>query len=375
MAAPPPATPFEQAKAEFLAGLACQQAGRFEQAAAHYQASLRLLPGRASTLINLAATQLQLQRPRDALASADAALAAEPTAAEAWLHRATALAELGERPLALAAFDRVLAAQPTHAFAWSSRGSLLRELGRLGEAAQAFRQAALHGADPALQAYYLAAVDAPEPAPPQAPAAYVQGLFDSYSDDFEHHLVGTLRYQAPQRLVDGLRAAAPGERFAAALDLGCGTGLCGPLVRPLVDRLVGLDLSARMLERARSRGVYDQLEQADVAAFLAHTAACFDLVLAADVFIYIGDLAPVFAGLSRVMARGVFSFTVEPAPEGSEPVLQPSLRYAHSAAYLQRLAREHGFAWLAMTRGPVRQDQGGDVEGVYVHLRRERAGA
>lgn len=375
MAAPPPANPFEQAKAEFLSGLACQQAGQLEEAVSHYQHSLRLLPGRASTLINLAATQLQLQRPREALAAADAALATEPAAAEAWLHRATALAELGDRPLALAAFDRVLAAQPTHAFAWSSRGTLLRELGRLDEAASAFRQAASHGADPALQAYYLAAVGAPEPAPPQAPATYVQGLFDSYSDDFERHLVGTLRYQAPQRLVDGLRTAVPGERFDAALDLGCGTGLCGPLVRPLVNRLVGLDLSARMLERARSRGVYDQLEQADAAGFLAHTEARFELVLAADVFIYIGDLAPVFAGIARVMTHGVFSFTVEPAPEGDVPVLQPSLRYAHPAGHLQRLARAHGFTPLSMTRGPVRQDQGGDVEGLYVHLRREQTRA
>ena len=121
--------------------------------------------------------------------------------------------------------------------------------------------------------------------------------------------------------------------------------------------------------------MYDQLEQADVAGFLAQTEARFELVLAADVFIYIGDLAPVFAGVSRVMPRGVFSFTVEPAPEGSDFVLQPSLRYAHSPAYLQRLAAAHGFTPLALTRAPVRQDQGGDVEGLYVHLRREQTRA
>jgi predicted TPR repeat methyltransferase len=162
-------------------------------------------------------------------------------------------------------------------------------------------------------------------------------------------------------------------RFVSALDLGCGTGLCGPLVRPLAERLTGVDLSARMIEKARSLAVYDRLEQGDVIEFLeGNGGERWDLVLAADVFIYVGDLEPVFARLERAMAEGVFCFSVESlASEGDEMRLLPSLRYAHSEPYLERLAARHGFAVAVMKHAPVREDQGEVIEGLYVILRRK----
>ena len=188
-------------------------------------------------------------------------------------------------------------------------------------------------------AFYLASVEAGA-APATAPAAYVAGLFDSYADEFDSHLVGALRYQAHRQLVDQLVATCGGgARFRSALDLGCGTGLCGPLVRPMAARLTGVDLSARMIEKARSLGVYDRLEQGDIIEFLDGSEDRWDLVLAADVFIYVGDLEPVFARLERAMAEGVFCFSVESLEgDGAGLRLLPSLRYAHSEAYLERLA-------------------------------------
>lgn len=363
--------PFEQAKAHFFAALGRQQAGDFAQAERHYQASLVLVPGRASTLINLAAVQLRLARPADALQSADAALAAERDSVDALLHRATALAQLGRPDEALAAFQRLLAIDPRHVAAWSGSGTLLREMQRLDEAAHAFREALRHGAEGDLHDFYLASVEAGA-APPTAPKAYVAGLFDSYADEFDSHLVGELRYQAHRQLVDRLVATSGGDaRYESALDLGCGTGLCGPLVRPMVGRLTGVDLSARMLDKARELGVYDRLEHADIVEFLARCEERYDLVLAADVFIYVGDLAPVFALLERAMARGMFCFSVE-ALEGEDADLRllPSLRYAHSRSYLVRLAGQHGFEVVAMERAPVREDQREVIEGLYVVLRR-----
>ena len=360
---------FEQAKAHFFAALGRQQAGDLGEAQQLYQASLGLVPGRASTLINLAAVQLRLARPGDALTSADAALAAERDSIDALLHRATALAQLGRADEALAAFQRLLAIDRRHAAAWSGSGTLLRELNRLDEAAHAFREAIEHGADVDLHGFYLASVEAGA-TPPTAPAAYVAGLFDSYADEFDSHLVGALRYQAHRRLVEELVASEGEARYASALDLGCGTGLCGPLVRPMAARLAGVDLSAGMLERARALGVYDRLVHADIVEFLAGDEERYDLVLAADVFIYVGDLEPVFARLARAMAGGVFCFSVEALDDGADLRLLPSLRYAHSPAYLARLAAGHGFEVAAMTPAPVREDQGEVVEGLYVVLRR-----
>lgn len=367
---------FEQAKAHFFAALGRQQAGDFAEAERLYRASLAVVPGRASTLINLAAVQLRLARPADALESADAALAAERDSVDALLHRATALARLGRGEAALAAFQRLLAIDPRHAPAWSGSGTLLREMHRLEEAAHAFREALRHGADPDLHTFYLASVAAGA-APASAPAAYVAGLFDSYADEFESHLVGALRYQAHRQLVDQLVAACGGgARFRSALDLGCGTGLCGPLVRPIAARLTGVDLSARMIEKARSLGVYDRLEQGDVIEFLDASDDRWDLVLAADVFIYVGDLEPVFARLARAMAEGVFCFSVESLEgddDGSGVRLLPSLRYAHSKDYLGRLAARHGFEVVAMKHAPVREEQRQAIEGLYVILRRAPA--
>jgi predicted TPR repeat methyltransferase len=368
----PSSTAFEQAKAEFLAGLASHQAGDFVMAEAHYEASLRLLPGRLSTLMNLAATQLRRGHPEAALATADAALAIEPTAADALLHRGTALAQIGRSAEALAAFERLTTLEPTHPLAWSHRGSLLREMHRHKDAEAAFREALRHGADPELHRYYLAGLGA-EAAPPAPPRDYVERLFDGYAGDFDEHLLGKLGYQAHRELVDRVRRCAEHDDFDAALDLGCGTGLCGPLLRPLARHLTGLDLSAAMLGRSRATGVYDRLEQADAAQFLAATSERFDLVVAADVLIYIGDPGPLFAAAQRAMQRGLFAFTVEAADDGNAGPgwrLLPSLRYAHSRPHLMRLAQANGFEPVVVEQAPVRHDQGRAVDGVYVVLRR-----
>ncbi len=363
---------FERAKAEFLAGLACQQAQDYTQAERHYLASLAHLPDRPSTLVNLAATQLQLGRPAQALASADAALAGEPDSPEALLHRGSALAQLGRPAEALTTFERLALQVPDHPLAWSHRGSLLRELGRTDEARAAFQQALRCGGDPELHRYYLAGVGSQDP-PPAPPRAYVERLFDGYAGDFDEHLVGKLGYCAHTGLADRLCACLGQERAQSALDLGCGTGLCGPLLRPLTQRLTGLDLSARMLTRSRERGVYDDLVQADAVEFLAAAPAGFDLVVAADVLIYIGDPEPLFAALQHAMRRGLFALTVEvcdDTPAGPGWQLLPSLRYAHVPAQLLTLARQKGFEPVTVEYGPVRHDQGQPVDGLYVVLQR-----
>jgi len=361
---------FERAKQLFIDGLACFAAGRYAEAERGFAASLALLPGRPSTLVNLAATRLKLGRPQEALDAADQVLALEPGSADAWLHRATALAQLGRNDEALAGSERLLAIAPRLAPAWSLRAGLLQDLGRRDDAAQAYRQAIAHGADVELIGYSLAALGA-QAAPPAAPARYVETLFDDYAGQFEQHLVQTLHYRGHAELVQGLVPPARG-RFRSALDLGCGTGLCGPLVRPLTEHLTGVDLSGRMLAQARARGVYDDLVQADIVAHLRGTAPGIDLVLAADVFIYIGDLAPVFGAVQRVLAPGgTFCFTTEPGrDDGPGYQLLDSLRYAQSETYLRARAAQHGFEVTSLLRHPIRDDQRQAVEGLFVYLRR-----
>lgn len=358
---------FEQARALFLEGVAHYEAGRLPQAEQKFAGALALVPGRPSVLTNLGAVRLKLGRPEDALAVLEEALALEPGNPEALGHCATALAEMGRTPEAMAHFDRAIAADPAPPSLWMLRGTALKELGQRERAAASYREALARGGDRELLGYYLAALEGGE-APPRPPRAYVEALFDSYASGFEQHLVRALRYDAPQGLVH--RIAAQDRRFHHALDLGCGTGLCGRLLRPLADRLTGVDLSLNMLDAAARAGVYDSLQQADALEFLAASPETFDCVLAADVFIYVGALEEVFRRLAlRMPAGGTFAFTVEES-EGEELVLRDSLRYAHSEAGLRGLAQRHGFRVAAMERRAVREEQRRPIPGLFFWMER-----
>lgn len=390
-----------RARALFLDAVALTEAGRHAEAEARLQDAATLVPDRPSTLLNLGVVRLRLGRAEAALAPLDRLLALEPGNAAARYQRALALNQLGrhedalaqldglltEQPglaaahqlrgqtlqalerhdLALPAYERAVALEPALAEAWSLLGQLQRDLRRPEAARQSFAQALAAGADPDLCRYFLAGLGEGE-MPASAPQAYVRGLFDHYAGDFEPHLLQVLRYRAHAAVVQAATEGLAGAPLASALDLGCGTGLCGPLLRPLVQRLVGVDLSPTMLEQARLRGVYDELLQADVAEHLQATALRHPLVTAADVFIYVGELDPVFAGVRRVLAPGgLFAFSVERGA-GDGLQLLPSLRYAHSEAYLRRLAARHGLAVREVQAVTLREDQRQPVAGLVLCL-------
>jgi len=390
----------EQARQMFFQGNKHFEGGRFDQARSCFEAALVLAPGRASVLANLGITHFHLKRWREAIPLLQQSTTADPGQSEAWMHlglayealaqwqaAADSLARalelepqradlwvvcgqcqlrLGFVELALHAFDRAVAIDPNLALAWSERGSLLRELHRLEDAALCFEKAISLGADPELHGYYLASVRGTG-GPAAPPAHYVEALFDDYAADFQTHLVETLQYQAHQSLVRPLLQA--GRRYHSVLDLGCGSGLCGQLIHPLADSIDGIDVSKVMLGQARQAGVYRDLIHADLVSFLTDTPRSADLVLAADVFIYVGELSAVFRSIRLILEpTGCFAFTVELSPEGQDVHLLPSLRYAHSESYVRRLAQTHGFKVRDLFTAPLRYDQRQPVQGLYVLL-------
>lgn len=357
---------FEMARDFFVQGVQHYEAGNFAVAEQQFAAALALAPGRVSALLNLGAARLKLGRAEEALAVLEEALQTEPDNAEALAHQGAALAELGRLEAALASFDRSLALAPASPVAWMHRGTVLKDLGRHAEAARSFEESLSKGGDAELNRYYLAALrgDSPPPAPPRA---YVQALFDGYAPSFESHVTGDLRYDAPAVLVQGLTGS--GQRYARVLDIGCGSGLCGRLLRPHADRIEGIDLSAAMLEEARKCGAYDSLVQADAHDHLASVPEPYDLVVAADVLIYLGALEPVFSGVSRVLAPGGrFALTLERSDADME--LRPSLRYAHSERHLREEASGHGF-WVDRVEARVlREEQRQAIPGLFAWLRK-----
>jgi predicted TPR repeat methyltransferase len=200
---------------------------------------------------------------------------------------------------------------------------------------------------------------------PAMTATYVRRLFDQHAPDFDEALLQRLDYRGPGVLLEALRmVAGPSLRFGSALDLGCGTGLAGVAIRPFCGRLVGMDLSAGMLEQARARSIYQRLETAELSAFLEAESERYDLVLAADVFVYCGDLAPIVTKAAEVMAPGgLLAFTVE-THDGSGVLLQPTLRYAHGAAHLRTATEAAGLELCHLKPASTRREKGEWVPGM-----------
>ena len=197
---------------------------------------------------------------------------------------------------------------------------------------------------------------------PRADRGYLRGLFDEYAETYDQHLTGELAYSAPQSLLEILVPHIEG-RLSAIADLGCGTGLCGPWFAPYARSLVGVDLSANMLAQARTREVYDELVAADLIDYLIDRPHRFDLCLAADVFVYAGDLQPAFAAVADALVPGgYFAFTVEITTDRKWR-LHTTGRYAHSAAYLRALAEATGFAIVASRPAAYRLQYGQPAPG------------
>jgi predicted TPR repeat methyltransferase len=295
---------------------------------------------------------------------------ARPRDARVALAIGRTLQHLG-RPLeALAAHERALALDPRLGAAWTLRGHLLRQAGRLADASVCFNNAIGCGEDVESHLYFLGALGLGA-LPGAAPPRFVRDLFDEYAEGFDAHLVETLRYRGHEQVCAPLAALHPAP-FESALDLGCGSGLAAPLLRPIARRLAGVDLSSRMIERAGATRLYDELHVGDLAAHLDAARAVHDLVVACDVFIYIGDLAPVFGAVARVLAPGgVFGFTVEEGHADTGFDLLPTLRYTHAEAWLRELARAHALQVARCERAPLREGHGEAITGLAMHLRRE----
>jgi predicted TPR repeat methyltransferase len=352
------------------------ESGRLEDAAAHYQQAIAISPGNPETHCRFGDVRNRQRKTGEAAACYERALALRPDFAAAWLGLGQVLHQAGRYDDALAAFQKA----PDNADTWLGRARSLRRLKRPEDAIGAYRQALAKGGDAEIIRYYLASLGA-ESTPVAAPRRLVSTVFDRYSDRYDQHVVGALKYQTPDLLFD---AVAPRLRSRSLdiLDLGCGTGLLGARFRPLARTLTGVDISPGMIEVARQRQIYDDLVCGELIEFLQtqaqdkgqdkaqDKARAFDVVLAADVFGYIGDLSRLFHAVRRgLRGGGLFGFSVE-AGEAQDFALRSTLRYAHSAAYLRKLSDHHGFVVETIAPKVLRQEDGNDVLGHLAVLRR-----
>lgn len=274
---------------------------------------------------------------------------------------AESMAHLGDMATAIVVLRQALDLAPRWYAGWFRLGEYFKAVSAPDEAATAWTMAvACDPCDP-LGAGINRDLLRDTPLTETMPPAFVETLFDQYAPRFETSLCAKLNYRGPELLLEALRPALPARH---ALDLGCGTGLMGAALRPHVARLDGYDISQGMLSEAEMRGDYDHLAKRDIARLDRETES-YDLIVAADVFIYLGALESVIAWCRDALcAGGTLAFTVE---LGDAPIaLRDTRRFAHSHAYVQTLMADAGFAEVTLTPAVLREDRGTPVQALVV---------
>ena len=274
---------------------------------------------------------------------------------------------IGQYAEAIESFSRAAKLKPELLQPYLNLGRLLTKVGREDEAKAWYRKGQLHTPEVQVFEHLISALEGRHTE--RAPAAYIRQTFDEFAAHFDEQLLDRLEYRLPEAILSVSNELGKiNSNDAQVLDLGCGTGLAGQALRPIAKRLVGVDLSPKMLERARARNCYDDLVEAEISEWMSGAVAGqFDIIVAADVFIYVGALDTIVAQAARLARCGAhFIFSCEVCHD-ADWRLQSSGRYAHSSSYIERLATEHGFAVSIQRQQAIRKP----VTGLFYVLTRK----
>jgi len=349
-------------------GSALQASGKADAAIAAFRQAIGINPGFALAHNNLG-NALRVTGGMDAALDAfRQAISIAPDFALAHYNLGDLLHAHGQHDEAIAAMKRALTLEPNFPDACNSLATMLMEQEGMDEARALFERTLQLDNKNTSARHMLSALEGHTTK--SAPAGYVVGLFDGCASYFDQHLVEELGYQVPQSLHKAVsQLLGPEQQELDVMDLGCGTGLCGPLFRGMAGTMVGVDLSPGMLTKASQRKLYDRLVTADIIKELRVCEDAYDLILAADVFIYVGGLDQVFEAIGMALrSGGLFAFSIEAKEGDGNFVLRPTGRYAHSIGYLIRLAEAVGLQEVYLEESVLRMDKGQPVAGYIVVL-------
>lgn len=383
-------------------GVLLHQRGRSKEAIGRIERALRIDPAYLDARINLG----NVYKETGDLAKAEAiyrkVIAARPEQASAYNNLGVVLRKSGSLEEAEQALQQALALDPDNADFLHNLGSIYQDQNRYDEAVQAYTRSISHkpkqsdaykslwrmlrisGLDeqaeevigkwlavdpdnPIAKHYFYASKG--EAVPGRASDAYVQQTFDTFAPSFDD-VLKKLEYRAPELCAEALAMIVTEPRHdLTLLDAGCGTGLCGPLLRSYAHRLIGVDLSQAMLEKARGRELYDELVQAELVDYIARYQATFDVIVSADTLCYFGKLDAFFdVARDALKQGGKLIFTVEEYPGGNDLdfKLNPHGRYSHLAAYVERTLTDCGLGLSALRQVILRMERGEAVAGLLV---------
>jgi predicted TPR repeat methyltransferase len=334
--------------------------------------SLRGDPGNARAWNDLGGMFIALGHTADAKDAYRRASEVAPGSAEGCYNLGIALRNENDFEGAISGLREAIAREADYSRAYEALGALLYQLGREAEAAKVYADWSAQEPSNA-KASHMAAAMSGQNAPGRASNEYVRQLFDASAESFDAALE-RLDYHAPPAVAKALSQRVHGK-LPTVLDAGCGTGLCGPLVRALCAHLVGVDLSPKMIERARARECYDELVAAELTAFLHGRPRAFDAMVSTDTLIYFGALDQVFAAANESLRdAGWLIFTLEALdPNATDDyALEVHGRYAHSENYVRKALAVANFHVDAFTLGIFRKERDQDVPGFLVVARQNQ---
>ena len=361
----------EAAEVHYNLGLAYFETGRFSLAVQACRQAAALCPTDADILYNLGLACKKDNRYPEAEVAYLQAMALAPTDPDIRYNLGCCYRDAGELEQARSVFAILVGMAPDHLPALNNLAYLHHLLGEYDEAKEVYGRILHQDPDHASARYMHAVlVGTPVAVPPRE---YIRSLFDHYSATFDENLTQDLQYTLYLDMRVMFDAIPQRKRLRDhGLDLGCGTGLAGEAFRTACRKLSGVDLSAKMIARATAKKIYDALEVEEIIAFLHHAPARYDLFIATDVLIYLGDLRPLFAAAAaRATPDALFCLSTERA-ETTDWIIQATGRYAHHPDYVRKTARENGWRELRSAPADIRREGDGWIEGTLFVFTRTR---
>ena len=353
--------------------LVLQETGNLGESAACFQHLIEINPGDAQAWNNHGVVLKDTGHLEEAIAAFQKAASLEPGNVDSRANLGNAYKSSGQLAEAEKAYREALSIDPARLHLYPNLAAVLRRRNRLDQAAQVLAQWLHHEPNNPI-ARHLHATCIAEPPPSRAPVEYVRQVFDEFAETFDQHLkdLDTQSRQLVEQAltVSRLTVSTPMN----ILDAGCGSGLCGSLLKPLASTLSGVDLSSQMLERANELGLYDELVEAELVEYLESRPSAFDLIVVADTFGYFGDLQPPLAAARRGLnSRGSLICTIETdekSPENTHGYrLMTTGRYCHTRKYLEDSLEAANLLATDITTGMLRREAGQPVSCVVVTAR------
>jgi len=334
-----------------------------------YRAMLEKQPGIGEAWNNLGVAYREIGDQDEAISCFRRAVAFAPDMAEAWNNLGVAQDEFNMIENASKSYRKAIEIRSDYASAHFNLGISLQKLRRFKEAEEHYNKVLETKPDDEAARFMLQSLGT-SATPDAAPVEHVRRIFDRCAGTFERILVKDLEYKTPELLFDLVRPYLTEEMNV--LDLGCGTGLGAQLYRPFAKRLIGVDVSSKMLEKAAEKKIYNRLEVFDILQDWGFPQK-FDLIYSSDVFVYFGNLDTIIRSASSyLVCGGIIAFSVERLEDNSmEYRLFPSGRYAHSRTYIQDCLRRHGLQLIEETKADIRKQSGNQVKGLLIVAKKE----